>query len=466
MKKTKIVATIGPASDSREILADLINSGMNVARLNFSHGTNDTKKENIDTIRRLSDDLSVPIAIIADLSGPKMRLGKLDGIKKIEKGDEIDLSIDPKGDQLPMGYDISSDVKRGERIFLNDGLVELIVNDVQGKTVKTTAENSGWVSSNKGVNIPDTVLSNVFTKKDQEDALFALKEGIDFLALSFIQNANDVEAVRAFIRDHNSQVKIISKIETKEAINNIDDIVKFSDAVMVARGDLAIQTKAEEVPILQQKIVRLCRNYHRPVIIATQMLESMVENPRPTRAEVSDVANAVLDQVDAVMLSAESATGKYPVEAVKIMNNVITSVEENPDYKHFINISWEKFSVSELSYNAIAEATVGLAERLNSPLIVAATSTGKTVKMISSFRPQSYILAMTYDNIIRNQLVLVWGISPVCVMPLKDSDLFWEEVLKAVKTMNLAKPGNEVVLVRGTTIGKSGATDTIKVITF
>ncbi len=465
MKKTKIVATIGPSSNTKEVLANLIKSGMNVARLNFSHGTNETKKEHIKIIRDLASELSVPIAIVGDLSGPKMRLGIIDGVKQIDQGEKIDLSITPTKDQLPIGYDISGDVKEGERIFLNDGLVELRVVGVEGKAIKTIAENSGWVSSNKGLNIPDTVLSNVFTEKDKTDASFALEEGVDYLALSFIQNADDVGVVRDFIQKKNSQVKIISKIETKEAINNIEDIVKASDAVMVARGDLAIQTKAEEVPILQQKIVRLCRNYHRPVIIATQMLESMVENPRPTRAEVSDVANAVLDQVDAVMLSAESASGKYPVEAVKVMNDVIVSVEENPDYKHFININWESFSMSELSYNAIAEATTSLADRLNSPLIAGATSSGKTVRMISSFRPQSHILALSYDDTIRNQLVLVWGAFPIKVEIVKDSDLFWEEVLREVKKLSLAKTGDEVVLVRGTTIGKSGATDTIKVIT-
>jgi len=467
MKRTKIVCTIGPASWDYKTLKELARSGMDVARLNFSHGFYEEKSEQIKHLRQVSQELNKPIAIIADMSGPKIRLGEFAGVKEIKKGDEIVLCLNPQTEsELPMQFDLSPFVKKGQRIFLNDALVELVVQEVRGKNIKTKAQNNGWVSSHKGVNIPDTRLKGaVFTQKDQEDAEFALKARVDYLAVSFIQTAEDMLSAKGLIKRFSPRTQIIVKIEKAEAVNNLEKIIEATDAVMVARGDLAIETKLELVPLIQQKIIRLSRQNKKPVIIATQMLESMIENPRPTRAEVSDVANAVLDQVDAVMLSAESASGKYPLEAVQTMQDVITSVEENPEYKHYFKINWEQVSKKELPFNAIAASAASLAFRIEAKVIVSATATGNSAKRLSSFRPGSNIVAVTHDKTTRNQLALGWGIQPFIVKPSKDSDTFWKNIINTLKQNNLVEKKDKVVLVGGSIVGVSGATDTIKVVT-
>src|SRR5581483_2639597 len=398
MKRTKIVCTIGPSSWDYKTLKELARSGMDVARLNFSHGSYEEKGQQIKFIRQISQELDKPLAIMADLQGPKIRLGEIDGIREIKKGEKIKLSLNPVADELPMQFDLSPFVKKGQRIFLNDGLVELIVTGQSGRTIETLAQNSGVVSSHKGVNIPDTNLKGAaFTEKDQEDAEFALKAGVDYIAISFIQNADDLQPVRKLIKKAKARTQVIVKVEKAEAIKNLEEIIQKTDAVMVARGDLALETAAAEVPIFQQKIIRLSRQNKKPVIVATQMLESMIENPRPTRAEVSDVANAVLDQVDAVMLSAESASGKYPVEAVQVMHEVINSVEHNVEYKHYIKINWDQVSQEELPFNAIASSAASLSYRLGAKLIVSATATGNSAKRLASFRPGPSIVAVTHD---------------------------------------------------------------------
>ena len=466
MKKTKIVCTLGPTSADYQTIKALALAGMNVARLNFSHGDQAEKQQKIDLVRKVSNDLDLPIAIMADMSGPKIRLGDLEGRKQILKHDEIVLSLNPQSEnELPMQFDLSPFVKKGQRIFLNDGLVELIVEEVRGKNIKTKAQNSGWVSSHKGVNIPDTRLKDyVFTTKDHDDAEFALKAGVEYLAVSFIQTPEDMDAALKLIKKINFRTKIVVKLEKNEAVERLEEIVQKTDVMMVARGDLAIEAKAAEVPIIQQKIIKLCRQYRRPVIVATQMLESMIENPRPTRAEVSDVANAVLDQVDCVMLSAESASGKYPVEAVEVMAEVISSVEQHPDYKHYIKINWEQIGKDEVTFSAIASAAASLSYRIAASAIVVATATGSGARRLTSFRPDATVIAITHDEYTRRQLNLVWGVTPFVVKPTtKDSDTFWEHILKLVKNKDLVKKGQKVVLVGGTSVGVTGATDTIKV---
>lgn len=466
MKRTKIVCTIGPASGDYKTLKDLALAGMDVARLNFSHGTQKEKVEHIKLIRQISEELNKPIAIIGDLQGPKIRLGEIAGIRGIKKGERIRLSLNPIEDELPMQFDLSPFVKRSQRIFLNDGLVELKVTGLSGKTIETIAGNSGWVSSHKGVNIPDTHLKGAsFTDKDATDAEFALKNGADYLSVSFIQTLEDLRTVKKLIKKFSSKAQVIVKIEKAEAVNNLEKIIPETDAVMVARGDLAIETKLELVPLIQQKIVRLSRQNKKPVIVATQMLESMIENPRPTRAEVSDVANAVLDQVDAVMLSAESASGKYPVEAVLTMQHVINSIEENLDYKHYIKINWEQVSEEELPFNAIASSAASLAYRIGAKVIVSATATGNSAKRLSSFRPGSDIVAVTHDLTTSNQLALVWNVNPLIVKPSKDSDTFWRNITAALKENKFVEKKDKAVLVGGSIVGVSGATDTIKVVT-
>lgn len=465
-RKTKIVCTIGPASWDYPVMRKLARAGMDVVRLNMSHGSQDEKSRQIKYARQISEELNKPIAIFADLQGPKLRLGMIDGIKQITTGQVIKISITPKDDELPIQFDLSPYVKKGDRLFLNDGLIAVMVNEVSGKTLIGRALNSGVISSNKGINVPDSNLGpDSFTPKDEADTIFALEHGVDYIALSFVQTVEDIKPVRKLVEKYNPKVKIIVKVEKKEAIDNIEEIVKATDVIMVARGDLAIETNNAQVPIFQERIINLCRQYQKPVIIATQMLESMTENPRPTRAEISDVANAVLDQVDAVMLSAESASGKYPVEAVETMMNVIQSVESHPDYHHSIKIHWETLDKRHLEFMAIAASSASLGERLEAKAIVTGTATGNTAKTTSAFRPAAKIIAVTHDEQTKNQLALVWGVEPIVVRPTINFNLFFDHVMDEISQGHGLKEGDKVVIVIGTTAGVSGTTNTIKVAT-
>lgn len=463
--KTKIVCTIGPASWGLQTMKKMARTGMDVVRLNMSHGTQDEKARQIKQVRRISEELGKPIAVFADLQGPKLRLGIIDGIRQISTAETIKISTQPRdGTVIPIQFDLTPFIKQGERMFLNDGLIEVKVVRVQGKTIVCKALNSGTISSNKGVNVPDTNLKNSsFTAKDQSDAIFALKHGVDYIALSFVQTARDIEPVKKLIEEYNPKAKIIVKIETKKAIDNLEEIVKNASVVMIARGDLAIETNNAQVPIYQERIINLCRQYQKPVIVATQMLESMIENPRPTRAEVSDVANAVLDQVDAVMLSAESASGKYPVEAVGIMKNIINSVESQPDYHHAINIHWEKLPRGEISLMAIAASATSLGIRVGAKAIVTGTTTGKTAKITAAFRPYIKIIAVTHDVQTRNQLSIVWGVEPTVIKPSANFNIFMEHILSEIARGHGLKKEDKVVVVTGSTAGVTGTTNTIKV---
>lgn len=335
-KRTKIIATIGPASSSRKMIRALIKSGLNIARLNFSHGTYEEKKEQIRNLRKIAKELKAEVLIMADLQGPKLRLGEFDEIKNIKKGDKLFLRHEPLGKEIPTQFDLSPHVYKGERIFIADGLIEFIVLEVKGKALKVQAQNDGVISSKKGINIPDSTINNaVFTEKDKADLIFALKTGVDMVALSLIQTVEDMKKAKDIINKSKFRIKIVAKIEKKMAVENLEEIIKASDMVMVARGDLGVETKAIHVPLIQQRILNLGKKLNKPVIVATHMLESMILNPRPTRAEVSDIANAVFDKADALMLSGETALGKYPVEAVKIMHEIIVAAEEHQNSKHF-----------------------------------------------------------------------------------------------------------------------------------
>lgn len=474
-KKTKIICTIGPSSWDQLTLEELAMAGMDIARLNFSHGSHEEKGNQIELIRRVSRKLNKPIGIMADLQGPKIRLGNIPGETedgtdyklRLEKGETIQLSINPSKNELPMQFDLSPFVKKGHRILLNDGLVETVVTGVKGKVLTVEVKNDGWVSSKKGINVPDTILPGAsFTEKDYKDAEFALRTGVDYLSISFVQSPNDVITGKGLIKKYKSKARVIVKLEKPQALESLEDIIRETDAVMVARGDLAIETKASDVPIYQQKIVRLCRQYQKPVIVATQMLESMIDNPRPTRAEVSDVANAVLDEVDAVMLSAESASGKYPAEAVHTMSSIIRSVESNPEYKKNIQINWEHIAKENITFSAIVSSASLLAYRAKAKLLVVATTTGRTAQLISSFRPASQIIAATHEDDVCNKLSLVWGINSIVVPPKEDQDQFTEETIRRIKQLKILNKGDIMVVIVGSTIGIPGETDTIKVVTY
>ena len=466
ISRTKILCTIGPASEDHQTLCDMIEAGMNGVRLNFSHGDHQEKEDKIKKIRQISKELNKPIAIVGDLQGPRLRLGSFEGIKEYQTGDKIYFSKDPEQDEIPIQYDLTKYLKNGDRIYLNDGLLETIVDSLDGKRITATVSNGGWITSNKGINIPDTQIGKeIFTDKDKEDARFALEQGVDYLAVSFVQGASDLDDVKEMIKDYKTHTKIISKIERSVAIDNIKEIIKASDMIMVARGDLALETSAAEVPIFQQKIIRLSRQYQKPVIIATHMLESMVENPRPTRAEAGDVAHAVINQVDTVMLSAESAIGKYPVKAVEIMSDIIKTTEANPEYKNYIKVNWENIEKHELQSNAITASAALLSYRIGSSIIAVATASGRTARIISSFRPDSIIVAITHESNTQNQLSLIWGIDAKVVEPTGSTDVFWNNIVELIKNMELVNKGDKIVLISGSTlIGVSGATDTIKVV--
>ncbi len=462
MRKTKIVATIGPASKSPAMLKKMILAGVNVARLNFSHGTLEEKRETLHLVRETAAKLGKSIAVLCDLPGPKIRLGVFDGDYRIKKGEALTLGV--KDATLPILYDFSDSVKTGQRIYINDGLVELEVVSVKEGTITVKAKNSGVVSSRKGINLPDTILSgNAFTKEDREAAQFAIDQQTDFIALSFVQSRKEIDELRSLISKNKSDAKIIAKIEKPEAVKNIEEIIEAADGVMIARGDLAIETSAPEVPLIQQRIIVLARQYQKPVIVATQMLESMIENPRPTRAEASDVANAVLSQVDAVMLSAESASGSYPVEAVATMCSIIEKVEEDPQFSRYIKINWEKLNLDDIHINAIVSSSASLSYRLKSPVIGVGTVTGKTAMQLSAFRPNAVIAAMTHKEVIARQLCLSWGVYPVVVETDKGKS-FGTTMLERIKKEKLIGRGQTAVLVWGEEIGIAGTTNTIKAV--
>lgn len=466
MKKTKIVCTIGPASASPEMLKKLAEAGMDMARLNFSHGTQEQKAEQIPMIRQISEELDKPIAILADLQGPKLRLGTIEGIREIKKGEKLEIATEPVGQQIPIQFDLTPFLKTGERVFLNDALVELIVDKVESGVFYATSQNDGEISSNKGVNVPDTNLEGRgFTDKDRDDLEFALSQQVDYVALSYVQTPQDIQMVRDIIDRKKSRTLIIAKIEMQQAMDNIEQITRLSDALMIARGDMAIETKASLVPIYQQKILRTARQQQKVAFVATQMLESMIENPRPTRAEVSDVGNAVFDQADGVMLSAESATGKYPLEAVQVLKEVIETVEKHPDYTDYIRIDWNNLEKDSLSFSAIAASAASLAHHIKAKAIVVCSASGKTAKILASFRPSAPIFGITHSDQTRNQLALVWGIQSYIVKPQDNFAHFLEDIMELLEDKKLVKKGDQVVLITGSTVGTTGSTDTIKIIT-
>ncbi len=465
-KKTKIVCTIGPASGDYDCMKKLAQAGMNVARLNMSHGTQAEQRQRLKNARKISKELGKPLAVMVDLQGPKLRLGALSEKVEVKKGQKIQFALNPIEGEIPIQFDLAPHMKKGQRVYINDGLVGLKVSAVKGHAFECDALNDGWFSSNKGINVPDTIIKGAaLTQKDQEDLEFGLKEDADYIALSFVQSPEDIKDARKLIKKAGSKALIIAKIETKAAIENIEEIIKEVDVIMVARGDLGIEIPAAEVPIAQQKMIRLCRQNQKPVFVATQMLESMTENPRPTRAEVSDVANAVLDQVDAVMLSAETSAGKYPVESVQTMKDIILSVESNPEYNQYIKINWENIAKEWLSHNALVSSAASIAFRINAKAIVVPTATGQTVRLLSSFRPNAQIVAVAHDEKTMNQLALVWGIRSVVTEPTGSFDKFLEKSITTVVNNGFAKKGDHVVVVTGSTVGLSGSTDIIKIVT-
>lgn len=466
-KKTKIVATIGPASESEEKLREIITAGLNVARLNFSHGTQEDHKVRIKRIRALSEELGKPVAILQDLQGPKIRLGNLKKDSDILKKDQvIKLSFgkDQTGDTIPVQVDIFPYLKVGDAVLINDGLIRLVVNEITAGVATCTVVAGGEIKPHKGVNLPDTELPTMaLTEKDKDDLKFGLANGVDYVAISFVQSAKDVEFVRDLMKNASYQPKIISKIEVGPAIKNLHAIIDASDGVMVARGDMAVEVGQEEVPIIQRQIIKYARNVHKPVIVATQMLESMIHNAEPTRAEVNDIATAVLDQVDAVMLSAESAHGDYPVESVAMMKKIILRVERyaaETNEEPAIQVDKDSLPVV-----MIASSASLLAQQLKASLTLVVTQSGVTAQALSSNRSLVPVFAITSEELIYRQLALLWGTRCFLVKKINHNDQAFESVIEQLKKDSLLKTADTLVLVSGTNPGKAGHINSIKVVT-
>lgn len=458
-KRTKIIATIGPATNTYEAIRDLIDEGANGIRLNFSHGSHEERTEQIAWVRKACEELGKPVAIIQDLQGPKIRLGDFEGPVEVTTGQEVTFGY--QADYvatgiLPTQYDLSKKVKTGERIYLFDGKVKSTVLSVADGLVKARIENNGTLLKRKGMNLPDTDFAgDIITEKDMADIEYGAKQDIDYVALSFVQSPNDLHSLRKTLGKLGSDAKLIAKIETKAAVDNLDAIVQASDAVMIARGDLAVETPAESVPVVQRQIVGLGLRYGKPTIVATQMLLSMTENPEPTRAEVSDIATAVFIGADCVMLSDETANGKYPHEAVETMKRVIRYSEGHAPLK-VTYPSYEDHSRQA----SIGGAVINLAEAIQARAIVAETRSGNTALQLSSRRTSIPLIAVTSENCTAQQLAIAYGVKSY-VRPV-DAQAASKLTDWLYKNEVLAR-GDIVVTASGQYPGVVGKTDTIKV---
>lgn len=470
MRKTKIVATIGPASERYDILKELMLNGLNVARLNFSHGTHEEHRKRINTIKRLRDELDLPIAIMLDTKGPEIRIKHFkDGEITLESEDIFTLTTrDILGDQsiVSVTYEgLAKDVTKGSRILIDDGLVELeVLEIIDGTDIKCVVLNGGTIKDRKGVNVPNIAINlPAVTEKDIEDIKFGIENDVDFIAASFIRKADDVIEIRKVLEENGGQhIEIISKIENQQGVDNIDEIIQASDGIMVARGDLGVEIEAEKIPILQKQIIKKCNLAGKPVITATQMLDSMMRNPRPTRAEVTDVANAILDGSDAVMLSGETASGKYPIEAVKTMHNIAINTESSSQYMETLQ-SKRTLDNHISTTNAISRATCTTAEDLKASAIITATSSGYTSKAVSKFRPQSPIIAATTSERVMRKLALVWGVYPVLSAKSQSTDEIIDVSIHSAMLKGYVKEGDLIVITAGIPVGVSGSTNLIKV---
>jgi pyruvate kinase len=458
-KRSKIVATVGPSTDSYESVLELISNGANGLRLNFSHGTHAEHGQRIKWIRKASKELGKPVAIIQDLQGPKVRLGDFEGIINVQTGMQLRFKYlgeyEPEG-PIPTQYDLSKKVKRGERLYLYDGKVRTTITSVKDGIVHARAENDGILIKRKGMNLPDTDFAgDIITRKDIADITYGSTQDIDYVALSFVQTASDISDLKRRLRGLNSTAKVISKIETKAAIDNLEQIVEASDAVMIARGDLAVETPAESVPIVQRKIIGLGMRYGKPTIVATQMLASMTDMPEPTRAEVSDVATAVLLGADCVMLSDETASGKYPIEAVQTMKRVIKYAEANRP----ASVSYPEYE-DHSRQASISGAILSLAENIQATAIVAETKSGATARQIASRRPEIPVIAVTSDVRTLQQMTIIYGVKSY-QRPVDAHAA--EKLTDWLRTNKVFHKGDIVVSVSGQYPGVVGATDTIKV---
>jgi pyruvate kinase len=462
-RRTKIVATLGPSSDTPERLRELVAAGMDAARLNLSHGTHEEHAERFQRIRQVADEVGRPVAIIADLQGPKIRVGDLPEPVVLRKGEEIVVCAEEKciGNDLPVAPAVVGDVlKPGHDVLIDDGLVRLRVDEVADGRVRCEVIVGGPVSSHKGVNLPGVPLPiPSLTRKDTEDLQFALQLGVDYVALSFVRSPADVRDLRALIEQAGSHAHVIAKIEKSEAVDVLDDVLAETDAVMVARGDLGVEIGPALVPLIQKRIIQKALERGKPVITATQMLESMVHHPEPTRAEASDVANAILDGTSAVMLSGETAVGEYPIEAVTYMDRIARAVEPSMDYRHEIPASDANPTIG----GAMSNAACDVAEALRAKAILVPTYRGKTASSVARLRPRRPIIALTHIDWAFRQMALEWGVTPMLIPEAPDVEELWSSSIRAAREAGYIDVGDRVVITAGTQVNLPGSTNVIKV---
>ena len=471
-KRTKIVATIGPASRDEDTIRQMIRSGMDVVRINFSHGTHETHGETIDRVRRIAREENAVIAVMCDLQGPKIRIGTVANEPlMLETGDTIKLTLENvPGENRLISLphpEFVRDIKAGMQLLLDDGNLEMVVKQVFGRELVCEVVVGGPLTSRKGVTAPTARLSlSAITDKDRQDIEFALKKEADYLAMSFVRSPEDIRELRWLLRHLGGEIAVIAKIEKHEALETIEGIIAVSDGIMVARGDLGVETPAEEVPYHQKRIIELCNAAGKPVITATQMLNSMVDHPRPTRAEASDVYNAILDGTDAVMLSNETAAGKYPVIAVQTMARIAKIAEQRlSQIRHAPRPSVVKPNTEghETISDAISQATCQIAETLNSKAIVTSTLTGYTTRRVAKERPTRSILCVTPNEVTYRRMALVWGVLPLLIEEFRTIDEMIKTVVRAAEDSQLVERGDSLVIIAGVPFGIGGQTNFLKI---
>lgn len=467
MRKTKIVCTLGPSTDKEGVLKTLIDEGMNVARFNFSHGSHEEQKGRLDLLKKLREEAGKPIAALLDTKGPEIRIGCFkDGSIELAKGQTFTLTpdeIEGTNERVSITYpNLYKDVKIGSCILIDDGLVEMQVVKIENKDIVCEVKNAGKISNRKGINVPGTELKMPFiSPKDHADILFGIEQGFDFIAASFTRTAEDVMEIRKILEENNGEyIKIIAKIENQQGVDNIDKIIDAADGIMVARGDMGVEIPLEELPSLQKMIIKKVYNAGKQVITATQMLDSMIKNPRPTRAEATDVANAIYQGTSAIMLSGETAAGAYPVEALQTMIRIAERTEADIDYNYKFREA--PYAEHPDMTTAISHATCMTAIDLHAKAIITITKTGRTARMISKYRPGCDIISCTMDAHVSRQLNMSWGTTPVQIREEYSTDVLFLHAIEAAERINFVEEGDMVVMTAGVPLGRPGSTNLIR----
>ena len=468
MRKTKIVCTLGPSTDDENVLRQLMLEGMSVARMNFSHGSHEEQKKRLDMVKKLREELELPVAVLLDTKGPEIRIGDIEGGKaELKKGQTFVLTTEDivgNAEIVSITYkQLYKDVKPGDSILIDDGLIGMEVQKIEGEEIVCQVKNGGFISNHKGVNVPGVELKMPFvSQKDYEDIVFAAEQDYDFIAASFTRTANDILEIRKILEEKGGQyIHIIAKIENMQGVENCEEILRVADGIMIARGDMGVEIPLEEVPVIQKKLIRMALKASKPVITATQMLDSMIKNPRPTRAETSDVANAIYQGTGAIMLSGETAAGAYPVEAVRTMARIAERTEKDIDYSR--EFKPRRLAERPDVTSAISHATCTTAMDLNAAAIVAVTKSGRTVGRIAKYRPSCPVIGCATHSRVCRQLSLMWGVIPVEMQEEETADELFDHAVKLTEDKGLISRGDLVVITAGVPLGLSGTTNMLKV---